>query len=119
MRRPDELTERARALRRIPTRAEATLWHHLRRHHLDGHRFRRQHVIKPFIVDFACIEARLIIEVDGDQHADCPADAERDRRLTAQGWRVLRFWNVDVLRNLEGVLDSIRLALMECHDRDS
>jgi len=105
-------SSRARQLRKNPTDAERRLWARLRYRQVDGFRFRRQVPIGPFIADFACLERRLLIEVDGGQHAVDPAsDAERTRWLESRGYRVLRFWNHDVLRNTEGVLVAIGLAL--------
>ncbi|MCW2244120.1 endonuclease domain-containing protein [Azospirillum canadense] len=106
-----KLKYRARNLRNEPTDAEEALWRYLRGEQLGGHRFRRQHPIPPYIADFACIEAKLVIEVDGGQHADSAYDAARDRHLRLHGWRVLRFWNNDVLSNPEGVATEILRAL--------
>jgi very-short-patch-repair endonuclease len=105
---------RARTLRQNLTDAERRLWFHLRRKQLNGHRFRRQVPIGPYIADFVCFEAKLVIEVDGGQHND---DAEKDARRTAlmesQGYRVLRFWNNEVLGNTDGVLETIRRLLAD------
>ena len=101
----------AKAMRHIATDAEKKLWRLLRSRQLDAVKFRRQVPIVDYIVDFACHERRLIIEVDGGQHADNAMDAERDRRLVAAGYRVLRFWNNDVLRNPDGVLEAILAEL--------
>ena len=90
-------------LRTFMTDAEQKLWRALRSRGA-GAKFRRQAPLGPYIVDFVCFEARLIVEVDGGQHADNQSDAERDRYFTEQGYRVLRFWNNDVFKNLEGVL---------------
>ena len=96
---------RARRLRRQATEVEASLWAALRsRQH--GFKFRRQHPVPPFTADFACVEARLIVELDGGQHGT-GADAARDASLAAAGWLVLRYWNSDVTSNLEGVLADI------------
>jgi len=104
------LKKRARGLRNSMTDAERTLWRELRRHRL-GWRFRRQFPIPPYVVDFVCIEARLIIEADGGQHA-CPGEHEgRDTQLRRQGWRVIRFWNNEILANLPGVLQTITEVL--------
>jgi primosomal protein N' (replication factor Y) len=78
---------------------------------LAGYKFRRQHPIGPFVVDFACLGHQLVIEADGGQHAESGADAARTRWLEAQGWRVLRFWNGDILDNLDGVLETISTTL--------
>jgi very-short-patch-repair endonuclease len=102
----------ARRLRQTPTDAENRLWLHLRRKQLRGLRFRRQHPIGRYVVDFFCPEAKLIIEVDGGQHAAREAaDDIRTSWLEARGYRVLRFWNNDVLANTEGVLFAIVEAL--------
>src|SRR5882762_6608753 len=99
----------ARRLRLTPTDAEIRLWSRLRRKQLEGFRFRRQHPLGPYVVDFFCAEAKLIVEVDGGQHAD---DGEaRTRWLEARGYRVIRFWNNDVLANTDGVLRMILDAL--------
>ena len=100
------VTKRARSLRRLPTDAERRLWYLLRRDQL-GFRFRRQFAILPYFADFACVETKLIVEADGGQHAE---DGEHDRRdtfLTRRGWRILRFWNNDILQNSAGVLQRI------------
>jgi very-short-patch-repair endonuclease len=89
------------------TDAERVLWMQLRAHRLDGLRFRRQTPIGRYIVDFVCHECRLIVELDGGQHADSPHDMTRDRWLESKGYRVLRFWNSDVFTNREGVLEAI------------
>ena len=103
---------RARALRKQATDAERLLWKHLRSRQLDGHKFRRQPPIGPCVVDFLCLEHRLVIELDGGQHADQQGkDEARSARLAGWGFRVLRFWNHEVLGNTEGVLQAIRDAL--------
>lgn len=115
--RGDEIRSRGRAkrLRRALTSAETILWAHLRRAAL-GVRFRRQHPIGPYIADFACVSARLVIEVDGATHAT-PAerahDAKRDDLLAARGWRVLRVGNADIYENLDGVWRAIQAALAQ------
>jgi very-short-patch-repair endonuclease len=104
--------DRARRLRRNMTDAERSLWRHLRNRHLIGFKFRRQHEIDRYIVDFVCTDADLIVELDGGQHAEMMAsDANRTRRLEAIGYRVLRFWNNDVLTNIEAVLEVILEAV--------
>jgi very-short-patch-repair endonuclease len=104
----------ARQLRRAQTEAEGILWSRLRSGRLSGLKFRRQHAIAPFIVDFACLSCRLIVELDGSQHAERTAqDEERSLFLSGKGFRVIRFWNRDVLTNLEGVLATI---LAECEE---
>ncbi len=87
------------------------LWMYLRRRQLNGAHFRKQCPIGPYIADFACLEAKLIIELDGSQHADSATDAVRDAWFTAHGYRVLRFWNNDVLQNTDGVFLTITEAL--------
>ena len=106
--------ERARALRQNLTDAERKLWAALRRNAL-GVGFRRQHPIGPYIVDFVCLDRKLIVEADGGQHAEAQAahDAERTSWLEARGYVVMRFWNDEILTNLEGVLEVIRLRLDE------
>ncbi|MDH2385144.1 endonuclease domain-containing protein [Bradyrhizobium sp. CER78] len=101
----------ARRLRANQTDAEIALWKHLRNRQIDGHKFARQVPIGNYICDFACREKRLVIEVDGGQHAGSAADAIRDRYLADEGYRVLRFWNNEVLGNIEGVLTTIEAAL--------
>jgi len=93
------------------TDAEGRLWYWLRAHRLDGHKFKRQVPIGPYMVDFACLGRKLVVEVDGGQHADNPRDLVRDRYLTDRGFQVLRFWNNDVLKNTRGVLEVIFSAL--------
>src|SRR5713226_47708 len=96
--RDEALLHKARKLRRSMTIAETKLWSHLRRKQLDGHRFRRQVPIGNYIVDFACLQARLIIELDGVQHAEAGIkglDARRGYWLEQRGYRVLRFTNVE------------------------
>jgi adenine-specific DNA-methyltransferase len=106
--------EHARTPRKNPTEAERTLWRHLRLRQLDEHKFRRQQPLGPYIVDFVCLEEKLIVELDGGQHAEqVLADTERTAWLHAQGFRVLRFWNHDALRSIEAVKETIRAALSE------
>ena len=101
---------RARALRSSPTPAERALWRILRNDQL-GVRFRRQHRVGPYIVDFLCPAHRLVVEVDGGQHNESNYDSRRDAWLRTQGYQVLRFWNSDALTNIEGVGRRICLAL--------
>jgi very-short-patch-repair endonuclease len=100
-----------RKLRNTQTDAERKLWFELRDRRLGGFKFVRQEAIGPYIVDFICREQKLIVEVDGGQHAESAKDVVRDAYLTREGYRVMRFWNNDVLRNREGVLETILAAL--------
>jgi len=110
------LRERARQLRRDQTDAEQALWARLRDRQLCGAKFRRQHPIGPFVADFCCPDGKLIVELDGGQHAqEAAADQKRSRLLETQGYRVLRFWNHDVLGNTAGVLERIAEALSDPH----
>ena len=104
--------ERSRALRKNATDAERILWHHLRRRQLNGHRFRRQQPIGPYIVDFYCHDKQLIIEVDGGQHSEEQVyDAKRTQWLEQNGFQVLRFWNHEVMNRNDVVLEAIHEAL--------
>ena len=109
--RSDKTIRVARRLRANQTDAETVLWNRIRNRQVDGHKFARQIPIGAYICDFVCREKQLVIEVDGGQHAESAADATRDRYLIAEGYRVLRFWNNDVLGNLEGVLITIQTEL--------
>lgn len=93
------------------TDAEQRLWYRLRAHRLSGASFRRQFPIGRYIVDFVCLDARVIVELDGGQHADSIKDAARDGWLRSQGSKVLRFWNNDVLSNTNGVVQTIADAV--------
>ena len=109
MRGPDRKMIRiARKLRVNQTDAETVLWNRIRNRQIDGHKFVRQKPIGGYICDFVCRERFLVVEVDGGQHNESAAE---DRRLAEDGYRVLRFWNNDVLGNLEGVLASIQTEL--------
>jgi very-short-patch-repair endonuclease len=99
--------ERAQSLRRALTQAELTLWIRIRGRRLGGFKFARQEPIERYYVDFVCRERRLIIELDGGQHAESPEDRHRDRALCALGYRVIRIWNNDVIENLDGVLQRL------------
>jgi very-short-patch-repair endonuclease len=98
-------------MRRHPPDAERKLWSLLRSHRLAGWKFKRQQQIGDYIVDFACFDARLIVEADGSQHAGSAADVNRDAWLKAQGFRILRLWNNDILTNPNGVAAAIIAAL--------
>ena len=100
--------DRARELRRNMTDAEKKLWSRLRDRQIGNYKLRRQAPLEGYIVDFLCIEKHLVIEVDGGQHAERTAeDAERTAKLEAAGYQVLRFWNPDVIRNINGVVEVI------------
>ena len=104
----------ARELRKSMTDAERKLWRGLRMRQLHGYKFRRQFSLGKYIADFVCLEARLVIEVDGGQHAEERyGDAERDEWLRSQCFRVLRYWNNQVLGELDGVLEDIARALKD------
>jgi very-short-patch-repair endonuclease len=106
------MLHRAGELRREPTGAEAKLWKYLRSQKLDGTHFRRQYAIGNYIVDFCAPRAKLIIEVDGSQHLDQKDyDMERTEFLKIKGYRVLRFWNNDVLNNIQDVMAEILRAI--------
>jgi very-short-patch-repair endonuclease len=98
-------------MRRKPTDAERTLWSILRAKRLVGWKFRRQQQLGRYIVDFVCFGARIIVEADGSQHAESPADRLRTSYLEQQGFRVLRFWNSEILSNPDGVATAILAAL--------
>jgi very-short-patch-repair endonuclease len=103
----------ARTLRKQQTNAEKLLWSRLRSRQLEGCKFRRQQPIGPYIADFLSLEPKLIIELDGGQHAEQQEqDNQRTRYLQALGYRVLRFWNHEVLNDLEAVLEAIRIAIV-------
>ena len=105
--------ERAKTLRQSQTDAEGLLWHYLRRKQLDGYKFRRQQPIGPYIVDFACMSRKLVIELDGGQHAERHAyDETRDDYLRGKGYRILRFWNNEVFQNCMDVLEAVYQALV-------
>jgi very-short-patch-repair endonuclease len=102
----------ARALRRDMTGTERQLWYLLRGRRLEGWKFRRQHPIGPFIADFACVVARVVVELDGGQHdVRAEADARRTAWLEAQGWQVVRFWNNQVVETEDEVIMQILEAL--------
>jgi very-short-patch-repair endonuclease len=102
-------------MRAHPTEAEKRLWSMLRGGRVAGHRFRRQQIVFPYIVDFACLSAKLIVEADGSQHADDRYDARRDAWLSERGFRVLRFWNNDVLARSEHIGGAVYAALNDPH----
>ena len=100
-----------RQLRKRPTVAESKLWQHLRLRQLNGHKFRRQHPYYNAVLDFVCLERKLVVEVDGSQHSDAVSDEIRDARLLQDGFTILRFWNNDVLTRCDDVLRCICAAL--------
>ncbi len=107
---PVLVRDRARALRAAQTEVERRLWQRLRNRQLNGAKFRRQHPIGPYIADFFCLDARLVIELDGSQHGEESAqhvDQRRTEYLENEGYRVLRFWNEEVMDNIDGVLEEI------------
>jgi very-short-patch-repair endonuclease len=110
-------TAKARALRNNATDAERALWHAISARKISGVRFNRQVPIGPFICDFVARSIRLVIEVDGGQHNDA-VDAERTRYIEAQGFRVIRFWNNDVLGNLDGVIEEIARVIADMPSPD-
>jgi very-short-patch-repair endonuclease len=106
------LTPIARRLRRDRTVAEDRLWRYLRNRQMEGAKFRFQSPVGPYAPDFLCVEAKLIVELDGGQHGvEIEKDAARTKWIEAAGYHVIRFWNNDVLTNTEGVLEVIRMAV--------
>ncbi|HEY0326715.1 MAG TPA: DUF559 domain-containing protein [Allosphingosinicella sp.] len=107
------LTAVTRKLRGNATDAEALLWSRLRGRQIEGCKFVRQFPIGNAVADFACRSSRLVVELDGGQHSErTEQDAERTRNIEAHGYRVIRFWNHDVLGNIDGVLEAIRQELL-------
>jgi very-short-patch-repair endonuclease len=112
------LTNKARLLRKNQTDVEQLLWKHLRNRQLYSYKFRRQFPIEPYVADFVCLELKLIIELDGGQHASrIDYDHQRSLFLEKRGFKVIRFWNNDVIKNIEGVLEAIHLAILEITER--
>jgi very-short-patch-repair endonuclease len=104
----------ARMLRQQSTDAERMLWKYLRAHRMAGYKFNRQVVIEPYIVDFACLEAKLILEADGGQHLEqVEGDLERSVFLESLGYSVMRFWNHEILSDIDTVLEKIHGFLIE------
>ena len=104
----------ARRLRRNTTDAEKLLWKHIRGRQLAGMKFRRQHPIGRYVADYCCEEEKLGIELDGGQHADeADRDEQRTQHIEKFGFRVVRYWNSEVLSNIDGVLDDIRLSAQD------
>jgi very-short-patch-repair endonuclease len=110
----ESLIKIARSLRKRQTDAENLLWRHLQQKQMEGVKFRRQAPIGKYVVDFVSFERKLILEVDGGQHALVrEKDKERDFWLESQGFRLLRFWNNEVIQNLDGVLEAIRENILK------
>ena len=107
-----QISPHAAPLRQHATDVEQKFWMVLRNRQLDGFKFRRQTTIGPFIVDFLCVERRLIIELDGGQH-DEDRDVARSKWLQAQGYRLLRIWNHEATENFDGAIEAVRLALIQ------
>jgi len=106
------MKEKARELRKNQTDAEKLLWHHLRNRRMAGYKFRRQHSIPPYIVDFVCIDKKLILEIDGGQHSlNKEEDNKRTAYLESKGFKVFRFWNNQVSNETESVLEVIKSML--------
>lgn len=113
---PSTPRDRARRLRRVQTEAERRLWMRLRDRQLHNAKFRRQHPVGPFITDFCCPEHRLVVELDGGQHVvQAEADQARTAFLTQRGYRVLRFWDHEVMEDMEAVLQQIVAELRDPH----
>ncbi len=104
----------ARTLRTKLTDAENRLWYLLRDRRFQNYRFRRQHPVGRFVADFACTKYHLIVEADGGQHAGSQSDVDRTAWLEERGWRVVRFWNNDILENTDGVMLMLLDILAEC-----
>lgn len=106
--------EQARKLRRETTEAEALLWKHIRDRKLAGIKIRRQHPIGRYIADFCCVEEKLIVELDGGQHADdSDQDEQRTQYIEKYGYRIVRYWNSEVLNNIDSVLADIRMQAQD------
>ena len=104
----------ARKLRQQATDAELMLWKYLRAHRMAGYKFRRQVVIEPYIVDFVCLEARLIVEADGGQHLEqAEDDLKRTIFIESLGYTVMRFWNHEILGDIHAVLEKIHASLID------
>lgn len=110
-----KINRNAGPLRRNMTDAELRMWHHLRGRRLGGFKFKRQWSLGPYVVDFCCIERMIVVEIDGGQHS-AERDSRRTGQLDAMGYRVVRFWNNDVLSNTDGVLASL-LTELDPHPR--
>ena len=112
-----DLTPRAKSLRREMTDVEKILWYHLRNRRLGGFKFRRQYPMGSYVVDFICVECKLIVELDGGQHAEQTIyDSKRTAWIEKQGYKVIRFWNNEVTRQKDAVLERIARELHERED---
>jgi len=109
----ESILNNAKKLRKGSTDAENLIWKYLRNKNFVNYKFRRQQPIDNYIVDFVCFEKRIVIEIDGGQHADDQEDKIRDSYLKEQGFRVIRFWNDDVLKNTQIVLEAIYISLQQ------
>ncbi len=119
MTKPGKLTKLSRSLRKNQTDAERVLWRRLRQRQLAGCKFRRQQPLGRYIVDFACLERKLVVEVDGGQHLErSTKDALRDQWLGKQGFAVLRFWDNEVINETGNVLETI-LSALQARRRES
>ena len=103
--------KRPRRLRRDATDAERLFWSHVRDRKVEGAKFRRQWPIGKFVADFCCVEEMLVVEIDGGQHVESKQDDERTKILKGKGYRVIRFWNNEVLENIEGVIETLKAEL--------
>jgi very-short-patch-repair endonuclease len=109
-----ELTNKARTLRQNQTDVEQLLWLRLKNRQILNCKFRRQFPIAPYIVDFCCLDLKLVIELDGSQHIDnAQADLTRTQTLAQRGFKVIRFWNNEVIENIEGVLEKIYFVILD------
>ena len=105
------MLENAKALRSRQTETEQQLWYHLRARRFMGYKFKRQKPLGPYVVDFVCLKRKLVIELDGGQHADSITDQHRDDWLRNQGYTVLRFWNNEIAQQLESVWERVHSVL--------
>ena len=112
-------TIKARKFRQNSTDAEEKFWNEVKAKRFLGLKFKRQYPIKPYYADFVCLEENLIVEIDGGQHCENGKDKIRTRFLEKEGFEVIRFWNNEVLSNMEGVLSSLSLALSRKRERES
>jgi len=109
----NKLQNIAKILRKRPTEAEKFMWRYLRSKQLEGLKFRRQEPIGNYVVDFVCYEKKIIVEIDGGQHC-AERDGNRNRWLESQDFKILRFWNTEVLKNAQGVWEVIRKNCLSC-----